>query len=150
MLCLRNVLYTFYHTVANDCCQNFLTDSHSLWFLVTYIEGETQFPAFSVVYMLDDITVGYYNSETKTCVPRGNTTNEDEEVDLIGYYLNEYYPPIVEKFIGLFKNKTKGEYNRYSTCRQKLLKISVSRVRPGVCDSLFCFPPHTEKGNRNV
>ncbi|XP_056307299.1 major histocompatibility complex class I-related gene protein-like [Danio aesculapii] len=85
-----------------------VTDSHSLWFLVTYIEGETPFPAFSVVYMLDDITVGYYNSEAKICVPRGNTTNEDEEVDLISYYLNEYYPPIVKRFIGLFKNKTKG------------------------------------------
>ncbi|KAI2646051.1 IgG receptor FcRn large subunit p51 [Labeo rohita] len=31
--------------------------------------------------MLDDITVGYYNSETKIYVSRGNNTNEDDVID---------------------------------------------------------------------
>ncbi len=45
--------------------------------LATYITGEG---AFSATIMLDDITVGYYNSETKIYVARGNDTNEDDVV----------------------------------------------------------------------
>ncbi|XP_058624011.1 major histocompatibility complex class I-related gene protein-like isoform X1 [Onychostoma macrolepis] len=52
---------------------------HSLWLLSTYIQGETQFPKFSCTTTLDDITVGYYNSERY--IPRGNTTNEDDVID---------------------------------------------------------------------
>ncbi|XP_050958448.1 zinc-alpha-2-glycoprotein-like [Labeo rohita] len=55
--------------------------SHSLWVLITHIEGETPFPAFSGIFMLDDIIVGYYNSETMIYVVRGNTTSEDDVVD---------------------------------------------------------------------
>lgn len=58
-----------------------LTGSHSLSLLLTYIKGETAFPVFSAIFMLDDITVGYYNSETKIYISRGNTTNEDNVVD---------------------------------------------------------------------
>lgn len=46
--------------------------------LATYIRGEK---AFSASIMLDDITVGYYDSETKIYVARGNTTNEDDVID---------------------------------------------------------------------
>ncbi len=46
--------------------------------LATYITGEG---AFSATVMLDDITVGYYNSETKIYVARGNNTNEDDVLD---------------------------------------------------------------------
>ncbi|XP_073688364.1 class I histocompatibility antigen, F10 alpha chain-like [Garra rufa] len=53
--------------------------SHSLSLLSTYIEGKTQFPKFSYITTLDDITVGYYNAETY--IPKGNTTNEDDVVD---------------------------------------------------------------------
>uniref|UniRef100_A0A8C2KK09 Ig-like domain-containing protein n=1 Tax=Cyprinus carpio TaxID=7962 RepID=A0A8C2KK09_CYPCA len=58
------------------------TGSHSAWVLVTYIKGNTQFPEFSITVMLDDITVGYYDSETRTYVTRGNTTNEDDMYNL--------------------------------------------------------------------
>ncbi|XP_018935068.1 major histocompatibility complex class I-related gene protein-like [Cyprinus carpio] len=51
--------------------------SHSLWFIATYIKGQTPFPEFSYVAMLDDVRVLYYNGETKTLHPRGNTTTED-------------------------------------------------------------------------
>ncbi len=46
--------------------------------LATYIRGER---AFSATIMLDDITVGYYNSGIKIYVARGNNTNEDEVID---------------------------------------------------------------------
>ncbi|XP_067235479.1 hereditary hemochromatosis protein homolog [Chanodichthys erythropterus] len=52
--------------------------SHSLWVLATYIKGQTPFPEFSYVGMLDDVRVLYYNGETKTLIPRGNTTTEDD------------------------------------------------------------------------
>ncbi|XP_058623757.1 hereditary hemochromatosis protein homolog isoform X2 [Onychostoma macrolepis] len=51
------------------------TGSHTLMGLATYITGEG---AFSASVMLDDITVAYYNSETKIYVARGNDTNEDD------------------------------------------------------------------------
>ncbi|XDV53184.1 hypothetical protein PO909_021756, partial [Leuciscus waleckii] len=49
--------------------------------LATYIKGQTPFPEFSYVAMLDDITVMYYNGETRTFIPRGNTTTEDDMFD---------------------------------------------------------------------
>ncbi|XDV53204.1 hypothetical protein PO909_021770, partial [Leuciscus waleckii] len=52
--------------------------SPSLWLFSTYIRGKTQFPKFSCTTTLDDITVGYYNS--KTYIPRGNMTNEDDVI----------------------------------------------------------------------
>uniref|UniRef100_A0A4W5PPL3 Ig-like domain-containing protein n=1 Tax=Hucho hucho TaxID=62062 RepID=A0A4W5PPL3_9TELE len=45
--------------------------SHSLWALATYIIGETPFPEFSSVGMLDDVQVGYYDSKDKMSVYRG-------------------------------------------------------------------------------
>nr|XP_055048484.1 hereditary hemochromatosis protein homolog isoform X2 [Misgurnus anguillicaudatus] len=51
--------------------------SHSLWLLATYIKGQTQFPQFSYVLMLDDVRLLYYNGETKTVSRIGNTTSED-------------------------------------------------------------------------
>ncbi|XP_051741120.1 major histocompatibility complex class I-related gene protein-like [Ctenopharyngodon idella] len=55
--------------------------SHSLWVLATYIKGQTQFPEFSYVGMLDDIRIMYYNGETKTLIPRANTTTEYDVFD---------------------------------------------------------------------
>ncbi|XP_048015322.1 hereditary hemochromatosis protein homolog isoform X2 [Megalobrama amblycephala] len=85
------------------------TGSHSLRLLVTYIEGEMPFPAFNVLYMLDDITVGYYDSKTNIYVPRGNTTNEDEEVNFIHYGITEFMRPFISgRLTGKFYNKTEG------------------------------------------
>ncbi|XP_065147182.2 MHC class I polypeptide-related sequence B-like [Paramisgurnus dabryanus] len=55
--------------------------SHSLLMLTTYIEGQTPFPHFGYVFMLDDVKVLYYDGETRTFIRRGNTTNEDEVFD---------------------------------------------------------------------
>jgi len=59
-----------------------ISDSHSLWVLVTYIKGNTPFPEFAITLMLDDLTVGYFDSETWTYFTRGNTTNEDDLYNL--------------------------------------------------------------------
>lgn len=59
----------------------YITGAHSIWLLATYIEGQTPFPEYSYVGMLDDIRIMYYNGETKTLHPRGNTTAEDDVFD---------------------------------------------------------------------
>ncbi|XP_067235904.1 MHC class I polypeptide-related sequence B-like [Chanodichthys erythropterus] len=59
--------------------------------------------------MLDGITVGSYDSETRSYIPRGNTTNEDEEVDLINYGIREHIQPLILRRVSrMFKNKTEG------------------------------------------
>ncbi|KAK6303499.1 hypothetical protein J4Q44_G00259530 [Coregonus suidteri] len=49
--------------------------SHSLWALALHILGETEFPEFCVLWMLDDIQVGYYDSNSWRFISRtdGNT-----------------------------------------------------------------------------
>ncbi|XP_058624275.1 uncharacterized protein LOC131535767, partial [Onychostoma macrolepis] len=55
--------------------------SHSLWLLATYIKGQTSFPEFSYIAMLDDVRIMFYNGETKTFHSRGNTTAEEDVFD---------------------------------------------------------------------
>ncbi|KAJ8334776.1 hypothetical protein SKAU_G00404150 [Synaphobranchus kaupii] len=64
--------------------QNANTGSHSLWMLATFIEGETQFPKFSAVLMLDDVQVEYFDSNDRKVISRRHWKVEDvvEELDL--------------------------------------------------------------------
>ncbi|XP_061573981.1 major histocompatibility complex class I-related gene protein-like [Cololabis saira] len=55
---------------------------HSLSVLLTYISGPTQFPEFSGVLMLDDIQVGYYDSETNRVMKVGAGGEKGEELDV--------------------------------------------------------------------
>ncbi len=59
----------------------FSKGSHSLRILLTYIKRQTQPPEFTGTAILDDITVGYYDYETRSYIARGNTTNEDNVID---------------------------------------------------------------------
>ncbi|XP_061573658.1 hereditary hemochromatosis protein homolog [Cololabis saira] len=60
--------------------------NHSLWGLFTYISGPTQFPEFSMVIMLDDIQVGYYDTDQLIKVGAGG--EKGEELDLGQFFLN--------------------------------------------------------------
>ncbi|XP_048067371.1 zinc-alpha-2-glycoprotein-like [Megalobrama amblycephala] len=52
--------------------------SHSLMVFATYIAGQTQFPEFTVVLMLDDVQVMYYDSISLKNVHRSQSnSNED-------------------------------------------------------------------------
>ncbi|KAL1269645.1 hypothetical protein QQF64_031934 [Cirrhinus molitorella] len=55
--------------------------SHSLMALATYIDGQTPFPEFSVVLMLDDLQIVYYDSVTWKAVYRSHSNSKycDEE-----------------------------------------------------------------------
>ncbi|KAJ8334784.1 hypothetical protein SKAU_G00404230 [Synaphobranchus kaupii] len=58
--------------------------SHSLWMLATFIEGETQFPKFSALVMVDDVQVEYFDSNDRKLISRRHWKVEDvvEERDL--------------------------------------------------------------------
>ncbi|XP_073690521.1 DLA class I histocompatibility antigen, A9/A9 alpha chain-like [Garra rufa] len=47
-----------------SCLTVVSSGSHSLMALATYIDGQTPFPEFSVVLMLDDLQIVYYDSTT--------------------------------------------------------------------------------------
>ncbi|XP_031427023.1 major histocompatibility complex class I-related gene protein-like [Clupea harengus] len=54
--------------------------SHSLWSFSTLIVGDTLFPEFSSVVMLDDIQVAYYDSNVNNLIYRQfKSEHEDEE-----------------------------------------------------------------------
>lgn len=78
--------------------------------LITYIKGETTFPEFSVTFMLDDITVGHYNSETKRYIPRDNATNEDEINSYIFYAMRHDLQPFFMRRL-TFKNYTESMFS---------------------------------------
>lgn len=55
---------------------------HTLLVFATFIKGETVFPEFSALLMLDDFQVGYYDSVTKTALRRGlNLTDPVDDED---------------------------------------------------------------------
>ncbi|XP_031422917.1 major histocompatibility complex class I-related gene protein-like [Clupea harengus] len=51
--------------------------SHSLLYFSTYIKGDTPFPEFSAVLMLDDIPLAYYSLNEQKLLPRGPMNEED-------------------------------------------------------------------------
>ncbi|XP_031426000.1 major histocompatibility complex class I-related gene protein-like isoform X2 [Clupea harengus] len=55
--------------------------SHSLLVFATFIIGDTPFPEFSAVVMLDDVQLGYYDSNVRVFILRG-LKSEPEDVTL--------------------------------------------------------------------
>ncbi|TRY58678.1 hypothetical protein DNTS_028450 [Danionella cerebrum] len=71
-----------------------LYDSHSLMALATYIFGQTPFPEFSVVVMLDDLQIAYYDS-TKWITSYRSQSNskyyEEEQKDANIVFRDMFY-----------------------------------------------------------
>ncbi|XP_073673121.1 major histocompatibility complex class I-related gene protein-like [Garra rufa] len=67
--------------------------SHSLMAFATYIIGQTPFPEFSAVVMLDDLQVMYYDSTTRQAVHRSynDSTHYDEEKSDAGVIFRDMY-----------------------------------------------------------
>jgi len=67
------------------------TGSHSLIALATYIVGQTPFPEFSVVVMLDDLKIVYYDSVTWKAVYRSHSDSKyyDEEQSDAGFIFQD-------------------------------------------------------------
>ncbi|KAG9336008.1 hypothetical protein JZ751_003267, partial [Albula glossodonta] len=58
-------------------------DSHSLWVFSTLIHGETQFPEFSMVFMVDDVQILYYDDKIKKLISRLPQDSKDSDDDVI-------------------------------------------------------------------
>uniref|UniRef100_A0A4W5Q789 Ig-like domain-containing protein n=1 Tax=Hucho hucho TaxID=62062 RepID=A0A4W5Q789_9TELE len=87
--------------------------SHSLWVLATHITGETPFPEFTVVVMLDDVQVGYYDSNDKQIVYRGQhitDKTEDDEAQDGDHVFGDIYQGMKERSFNLKRhiNFTEG------------------------------------------
>ncbi|KAJ8265426.1 hypothetical protein COCON_G00145250 [Conger conger] len=59
------------------------TGSHSLWVFATFIHGQTQFPEFSGVVMLDDLQVLYYDCNIKKVISRSQPSSTNVVEDFI-------------------------------------------------------------------
>ncbi|KAM9722845.1 class I histocompatibility antigen, B alpha chain-like [Menidia menidia] len=55
---------------------------HSLWYMASYISGRTPFPEFTLVLILDDIQVGYYDPQTDQLMRVGSGGEKEGEVVL--------------------------------------------------------------------
>lgn len=76
--------------------------------------------------MLDDLTVGHYNSEAKRYIPRDNTTNEDDIVSYIFYAMRHDLQPFHVARL-TFKNYTKSMLTllKYGILRLKVINITL-------------------------
>ncbi|XP_067250022.1 zinc-alpha-2-glycoprotein-like [Chanodichthys erythropterus] len=84
--------------------------SHSLMALGTYIVGQTLFPEFSVVLMLDDLQIGYYDSVTWKPVYRSNSDSKyyDEEKSDAGVIFKDMYNDMKTFYVKNRLNITDG------------------------------------------
>lgn len=87
--------------------------SHSLWAFSTFIVGETPFPEFSAIVMLDDIQLWYYDSNVQNIIHRrhgsGNAYEEQEYGKNI--FTDQYHSMKRRALLSSQKlNKTNGEY----------------------------------------
>nr|UVJ66144.1 MHC class I antigen [Anguilla japonica] len=119
MVFSRSYTYTF---VFLALIKKTHTGSHSLWVMATFIAGETQFPKFSAVLMVDDVQVEYFDSNESKVIMRRHWKAEDvvEEADLkntvmsmIRDHLNVYFQQLKPRF-----NHTGGvhTYQRMTGC----------------------------------
>ncbi|XP_073728308.1 major histocompatibility complex class I-related gene protein-like [Misgurnus anguillicaudatus] len=63
------------------CVRAIKAGSHSLLVLATYVIGQTPFPEFAVVVKLDDVLLGYYDSNTWKIIYRSHTDAKYHDED---------------------------------------------------------------------
>uniref|UniRef100_A0A8C9V034 Immunoglobulin C1-set domain-containing protein n=1 Tax=Scleropages formosus TaxID=113540 RepID=A0A8C9V034_SCLFO len=89
------------------------TDSHSLSLVATFICGKTQFPEFTMVLLVNDVPVEYYDSGIKKIVSRRHWRVNDsiQETDLRDYVVADVYNDLQQSSHTLMKkyNHTQGE-----------------------------------------
>ncbi|KAL4597548.1 class I histocompatibility antigen, F10 alpha chain-like [Arapaima gigas] len=98
------------------------TDSHSLSLVATLISGETQFPQFTIVLLVNDVPVEYYDSNIKKIVSRRHWRRNDtiEETDLKNLVVTDVHNSMNTELQHLMKisNHTEGVhvYQQFVAC----------------------------------
>ncbi|KAJ8011555.1 hypothetical protein DPEC_G00059460 [Dallia pectoralis] len=82
--------------------------THSLKHLVTDISGETNFPEFTAVSLLDNCQVGYFDSITMTAVPK------TEWIEGNGSDFWDFHTELGIVYYQLFKRRIKGWKNLFN------------------------------------
>ena len=101
------------------------TGSHSLWTLSTRIIGDTPFPEFSVVVMLDDIQVAYYDSNVKKLIYRQyKSEHEDEEQENASLIFGDLHSKM--NFYLLQLNRTHGKCGASSSAIYSALSLVIA------------------------
>ncbi|XP_029115833.1 class I histocompatibility antigen, F10 alpha chain-like [Scleropages formosus] len=98
------------------------TDSHSLSLVTTFISGEIQFPEFTMVLLVNDVPVEYYDSDIKKIVSRRYWRVNDsiQETDLRDYVVADIDNILQQLSHTLMKkyNHTQGVhvYQSFTAC----------------------------------
>ncbi|XP_048066580.1 DLA class I histocompatibility antigen, A9/A9 alpha chain-like [Megalobrama amblycephala] len=113
--------------------------SHSLMALATYIDGQTPFPEFSVVMMLDDLQIIYYDSNTWKTVHRSHCDSKyyDEEQSDADIVFRDVYNEMKYRVFYLKEhlNQTDGVHVHQKNFGCELLKDD----KPGLLHSWDAF-----------
>ncbi len=127
-------IYNFDTLLMLYACPCVSAGSHSLMALATYIVGQTQFPEFSVVLMLDDVQLLYYDSTEWKVVSRSHRDSQyyDEEQRDAGAVFDDMYNSMRDRafFHNNHLNHTDGPNGEsyslhiYKTCSFHVFIIS--------------------------
>ncbi|XP_063051960.1 antigen-presenting glycoprotein CD1d-like [Engraulis encrasicolus] len=136
--------------------------SHSLWAFSTFIVGETPFPEFSAIVMLDDIQLWYYDSNVEKIIHRrhgsGNAYEEQEYGKNI--FADQYHSMKRRALLSSQKlNKTNGVHvqQRMAGCgllanyghgmlsMVKFLEFTYGNVYNPICIQILRNNLHTRK-----
>ncbi|XP_043102224.1 major histocompatibility complex class I-related gene protein-like [Puntigrus tetrazona] len=117
------------------------TGSHSLMAFATYIDGQTAFPEFSVVLMLDDVQIAYYDSTTWKVVYRshGDSQYYDEEQSDGGVIFQYIYNNLKQQAFYL-KDHLNHTYHTGVHVHQRLVGCELlNNDKPGLLKSWDAF-----------
>uniref|UniRef100_A0A8C9RPH3 Ig-like domain-containing protein n=1 Tax=Scleropages formosus TaxID=113540 RepID=A0A8C9RPH3_SCLFO len=96
--------------------------THSLTMVATFISGETQFPEITMVLLVNDVPVEYYDSDIKKIVSRRHWRANDsiQETDLRDYVVAVLYSGMKTSLNTMMKrsNQTQGAhvYQSFTAC----------------------------------
>src|SRR4029434_10412675 len=108
-------------------CILIFTGSHSLWVLSTLVIGDTPFPEFSVVVLLDDIQVAYYDSNENNLIYRQYESEREEEDHKYARVISaEQYEDMKYTFYKHQLNHTHGKCGASSSAIYSALSLLIA------------------------
>ncbi|XP_050972278.1 major histocompatibility complex class I-related gene protein-like [Labeo rohita] len=129
-----------------SCLTVVSSGSHSLMALATYIDGQTQFPEFSVVVMLDDLQIMYYDSATWKVAYRSHSESKyyDEEKRDVGSVFDDMFSSMRNRafYLKNHLNRTDGVHVHQRLAGCELLKND----KPGLLKTWDAFDGQNMEG----